>query len=91
MNNPTYPKRLIEVDLPIKRITSAGIAWSGEVPWQKWTKFYTAVLSKFAASKGLRLKVSVEVTPEGGISKQKIEETKAALRELGLNDELTSG
>jgi len=28
----------------------------------------------------------VEIAPESGISKQKIEETKVALRELGLDD-----
>ena len=69
--------------------TFSGITWSGEVPWQKWTKFYTAVLSKFATGKGLKLKVRVEVAPEGGLSKQKVEETKVALRELGLNDDIT--
>jgi hypothetical protein len=53
-------------------------------------KFYTAVLSKFAAGKGLRLKLSVQIAPEGGISKQGIEETKAALRELGFPDDITS-
>jgi hypothetical protein len=53
-------------------------------------KFYTAVLSKFAAANGLKLKLTVEVAPEGGISKQKIEETKAALRELGLTDDLST-
>jgi hypothetical protein len=52
--------------------------------------FYTKVLSKFATTRGLKLKLSVEVAPEGGISKQKLEETKAALRELGLSDDLTS-
>jgi hypothetical protein len=52
--------------------------------------FYTKVLSKFATTKGLKLKLSVEVAPEGGISKQKIEETKAALRELALSDDLIS-
>jgi len=66
------------------------MAWTGEVPPQKWMKFYTAVLSKFAAAKGLKLKLTVEVAPEGGISKQKLEETKAALRELGMSDDLTS-
>ena len=65
------------------------ITWSGEVPWQKWTKFYTAVLSKFAAGQGLNLKLTVEIAPEGGISNQKIADTKAALRELGMNDDLT--
>ena len=68
----------------------ASMAWTGEVPPQKWMKFYTAVLSKFAATKGLKLKLTVEVAPEGGISKQKIEETKAALRELGLPDDINS-
>ena len=50
--------------------------------------FYTKVLSKFAASQGMKLKLSVEVKPEGGVSKQKLDETKAALRELGLNEDL---
>lgn len=71
-----------------EQLTFSGMAWTGEVPWQKWTKFYTAVLSKFAG-KGLKLKVTVEVNPEGGVSKQKVEETKAALRELGLADDIT--
>jgi hypothetical protein len=35
------------------------------------------------------LKLTVEVVPEGGISKQKVEATKGALRELGMNDDLT--
>jgi hypothetical protein len=48
--------------------------------------FYTRVLSKFATGNGLRLTVRVEVSPEGGVSEQKVEETRSALRELGLND-----
>jgi hypothetical protein len=73
-----------------EQLTFASVAWTGEVPPQKWMNFYTKVLSKFATTKGLKLKLSVEVAPEGGISKQKLEETKAALRELGLSDDLTS-
>lgn len=72
-----------------QQLTFAAMAWTGEVPPQKWMKFYTAVLSKFATAKGLKLKVTVEVAPEGGISKQKLEETKASLRELGMNDDLS--
>jgi hypothetical protein len=64
--------------------------WNGEVPPQKWMNFYTKVLSKFAGGKGLKITINVEVSPEGGVSKQKIEETKVALRELGLNDDLKS-
>ena len=66
----------------------AGIKWTGEIPAQKWMNFYTKVLTKFAAAKGLKLTVTVEVSPEGGISKQKLDETKSALRELGLNDDV---
>ncbi len=64
------------------------MSWTGEVPPQKWMNFYTKVLSKFAAGRGLKLKLIVEVSPEGGVSKQKIEGTKSALRELGLSDDL---
>jgi hypothetical protein len=53
---------------------------------QKWMNFYTKVLSKFAASAGLKLTLRVEVAPAEGISAQKVEETKVALRELGLPD-----
>lgn len=58
------------------------ITWSGEVPPQKWSTFYNRVLAKFAVGQGLRLRVNVEVSPEDGVSKQKIDETKTALREL---------
>jgi len=64
------------------------LTWSGEVPPQKWMNFYTKVLAKFATSKGLRLTVKVEASPESGVSKQVVEETKAALRELNLNEEV---
>jgi hypothetical protein len=64
------------------------LTWTGEVPSQKWMNFYTKVLSKFAAGKGLKLTVTVEAAPEGGVTKQQTEETKTALRELGLNDDV---
>jgi hypothetical protein len=50
--------------------------------------FYTKVLSRFATTKSLRLTVAVDVAPDGGVSKQAMEETKTALRELGLKDDL---
>jgi hypothetical protein len=62
--------------------------WDGEVPAQKWMNFYTKVLSKFASGKGLKITLHVEVAPDGGLSTQKIEETKGALRELGLSDDV---
>jgi len=66
---------------------AATLRWHGEVPWQKWANFYQKVLSRFAMTKNLRLTVTVEVSPDGGVSKQAIEETKTALRELGLKDD----
>ena len=69
--------------------SASGLAWTGEIPPQKWMNFYTKVLSKFASARGLKLTVKVEVSPEGGVSKQKLDETKSALRELGLNDDVT--
>jgi hypothetical protein len=64
------------------------LVWSGDVPHQKWMNFYTKVLSKFAATAGLKLTLRVEVTPAEGVSPQKVDETKIALRELGLKDSL---
>ena len=50
--------------------------------------FYTKVVSKFAPSKSVKLTVTFEAAPEGGVSKQKVEEAKAALRELGLDPDI---
>jgi hypothetical protein len=61
------------------------IQWSGEVPPQKWMNFYTKVVSKFAAGQGVKLSVTFEAAPEGGVTKQKLEEAQSALRELGLD------
>ena len=58
------------------------------MPHQKWMNFYTKVLSRFSATPGLKLTLRVEVAPTEGISSQTVEETKLALRELGLRDSL---
>lgn len=77
---------------PVKSEPVAGglrsLRWTGEVPSQKWMNFYTRVLSKFATGSGLRVTVKIEIAPEGGVSEQKVEETRSALRELGLSDAL---
>jgi hypothetical protein len=65
--------------------------WTGDVPAQKWMNFYTKILAKFATSGGLKLTVSFEITPEGGLPPHRVEETKAALRELGLDDDVQAG
>jgi len=68
--------------------TLKGFTWGGEVPSQKWTTFYTKVLSRFATGGGLKLTVSVEVAPPGGTTAARAEETRVALRELGLSEAL---
>jgi len=68
--------------------TPGVLRWTGEIPPQKWMNFYTKVLSKFASGQGLKLLLEFEVAPEGGISSQKVEETKVALAELGLTCDL---
>jgi hypothetical protein len=73
---------------PLPPASIPRLVWSGDVPHQKWMNFYTKVLSKFAATAGLKLTLRVEVAPREGISRQKVDETKVALRELGLKDSL---
>ena len=63
------------------------MTWTGEVPPKLWMNFYTKVLSKHATDSGLKLKVTIETSPSSGISKEKIEETRTALKELGLGGE----
>jgi len=63
-----------------------GLKCSGEVPAQKWMASCTKVLARYATTGGLRLTISFEVAPDGGLLPQRVEEAKAALRELGLDD-----
>jgi hypothetical protein len=52
--------------------------------------FYTKVLSRFATAGGLKLTVTVDVDPPGGTTISKVEETKVALRELGLPENVVT-
>jgi hypothetical protein len=81
------PSRVATVTPPVtspKPVAYTQLSWSGEVPSQKWMTFYNKVLARFASGKGLKLSITVEAAPEGGVSTQKVEETEVALRELGL-------
>lgn len=69
-------------------VGARSFGWTGELPALKWMNFYTKVLSKYVTAPGLKLTVKIEVAPDKGISVQKLEEMRAALRELGLNDKL---
>ena len=64
------------------------ITWSGQLDTKKWNVFYTKVLAKFAANPNLKITVKFEVEDEGLSAEQKKEETKTALRELGLDENI---
>jgi hypothetical protein len=64
------------------------LVWSGEVAPQKWSQLYMKVLTKLVAGGDVRLKVDIEATLKDGATDQRLEETKAALRELGLSDDV---
>ena len=64
------------------------LAWSGEIPHRKWMNFYSKVLTRFINDGGVKLTLQMEMSPEKGISRQKIDEARIALRELGLNEDL---
>lgn len=83
---PTVPSTVSQP--PLAPANASILKWSGDVPPQKWMNFYTKVLSKFASARGLKLTVSVEASPEGGVSKQKLDETRSALRDLGLGEDV---
>ena len=78
------PEKQVQPPTDVRR----RVTWQGDVPPQKWMNFYTKVLSKFAAQSGLKIGLNVEIAPEGGVSNQKVDEIKVALRELGLKDDV---
>ena len=53
--------------------------------------FYTKILARFATGQGLKLSLTIDVQPEGGVSKAKITEMKAALGELGMSEDVHIG
>jgi hypothetical protein len=64
------------------------LTWSGKIPSQKWMNFYTKFLTKLGVTSDLTLTVKVECKPDGGLSPQRMEEIRNALRELGLDDRI---
>jgi len=65
-----------------------GLQWEGQIAPQKWMTFYTKVLARFANDPTLTLNVNFSVSPEEGLSQEKIDETRASLRDLGLDEML---
>jgi hypothetical protein len=78
-------RRSFEPDTPKKEQPSR-MSWSGEVEPLKWMNLYTKVLTKFVKSGSLKINVSIETISKSGFDAQQLSEVKAALRELGLHD-----
>ncbi len=93
--SPLFPAPVTSLEptaaTPVQGELFTNIEWSGEVPPQKWMNFYTKVVSKFGAGMGIKLNVQLRASPEGGVSPQKLEEAKSALRELGLDPDMKAG
>lgn len=66
------------------------LTWAGDIPPQKWSNYYTKVLSKFATNNELVLSLQVAIRNGAGISEHQVEEMKAALRELGLEERVSA-
>jgi hypothetical protein len=64
------------------------ISWSGQIDTKKWNVFYTKVLAKFAANPNLKITVKFEVEDDAANAEQKKEETKTALKEMGLEENI---
>lgn len=62
--------------------------WSGEMPHQKWSQFYTRVLMKHVAGNKLKLTIDMDLSD---ITDEDLEQMRIALKELGLDDDLEVG
>lgn len=62
------------------------LTWNGEIAPQKWTNFYMKVLTKLVTEGDLKIRVNIEATLKETAADQQVDETRAALRGLGLDD-----
>lgn len=65
------------------------IHWDGSIPPQKWMNFYTKVVSRHASNPGLKLNVSFSIPGDDEHSESNLELIKTALRDLGLDEDVT--
>jgi len=65
------------------------LRWKGTVDPLKWMNIYKRILMQVQNSGSLGVTLDIYLKNDEGISKEKIEEVKMALKELGMDDELT--
>ncbi len=82
--NPTTYQVPDHQELPPKELK-----WIGEISPQKWMNFYTKVLSKLSSSdKNVNLTLEVNILVIGNIEETTINQTRIALAELELSNDL---
>ncbi len=67
------------------------LVWEGDIPAQKWVNFYMKVLTKLSTNAEMKLALRVEARGDRALLQQRAEEMRAALRELGLMDQVELG
>jgi len=65
------------------------VHWEGDMPPQKWSQFYMKVLAGFATDEDLKLHVTFWAPATAEQAEAKLNEIRAALRDLGLDDDAT--
>jgi hypothetical protein len=84
------PGHVEQADAPAVQGSAVTVlTWNGDIPAQKWVNFYMKVLTKISSGSNLQLSLRVVATNDQGFSQQKAEEMRAALRELGLDPNIT--
>ena len=69
-------------------VTFDSTGWSGDLTGEQLVAFQRDILNKFDLVKDSKLKLQLKVSPVDGITKQEVDELKAALKKLGLNDKV---
>jgi hypothetical protein len=63
------------------------VHWEGDIPPQKWSQFYMKVLAGFATDEDLKLHIMVWAPTTAEQAEARLNEFRAALRDLGLVDD----
>jgi hypothetical protein len=87
----TVAAKVAGVEEPSLRTNGSGkkkISWSGQVNPQKWMIFYNKLLAKFSNNPNLKITVKFEIEDGVAITDQKIQETRTALKEMDLDDDI---
>ena len=59
--------------------------WTGDLPPLQWMKLYQKVLTPFVSSGAVKLSLTIDLAPTGGLTQHQLEELRAQLEALGLS------